>query len=326
MTIQITPHPQFPKESPWYRRYRYSKGAATADLLWLLVGLTVLGNLWYSTGGPERPAATAGPFLRPPAPLDSGEIYSPTTRAGGGNTSVRPGATDPTRSPWFELVKISSGNARQEYRPGHEYIELTASSRLEAPINLAGWQLTNGAIRRPRSDVAVISEAVTLAPGARAVVITGQPLNRSGWPFRQSFRLNKCVGYLNEQFETSGITPTFSRRCPDPEAELGASALPDKCYDFVRRLSSCHQPEFSEDREGNDLVDGREDDLNRQCRLYVEDHFSYDRCVAWHQTDADFYGDDWRVYLKRQWELWDEDREVMTLYDQNGKIVDQLDY
>jgi len=43
-------------------------------LPWFLTMLAVLWLLWFFTGGPER-AKNAGVFLKPPAPLDSGEDY-----------------------------------------------------------------------------------------------------------------------------------------------------------------------------------------------------------------------------------------------------------
>ena len=52
------------------------------DLKWLLVLLVVLWVVWYLGGGPENFAATHGPFLKPPAPLNTGEIYGPELAIG----------------------------------------------------------------------------------------------------------------------------------------------------------------------------------------------------------------------------------------------------
>ncbi|KKQ35901.1 MAG: hypothetical protein US50_C0003G0021 [Candidatus Nomurabacteria bacterium GW2011_GWB1_37_5] len=45
------------------------------DLKWLLIILVGLWFVWFFTGGPEHFESLAGPFLRPPAPLNTGEIY-----------------------------------------------------------------------------------------------------------------------------------------------------------------------------------------------------------------------------------------------------------
>ena len=41
-------------------------------LIWAFVGL---GVAWFLTGGPEREIARQGVFLRPLAPIDSGQAY-----------------------------------------------------------------------------------------------------------------------------------------------------------------------------------------------------------------------------------------------------------
>lgn len=49
-----------------------------------MFGLSVLGILavlwiiWYYSGGPARYEATHGPFLKEPAPIDTGEVYGPS--------------------------------------------------------------------------------------------------------------------------------------------------------------------------------------------------------------------------------------------------------
>ncbi|MFH1170593.1 MAG: hypothetical protein V1704_03475 [Candidatus Vogelbacteria bacterium] len=333
-------------------QWSMNRGSATSDLWWFVAIMIALWILWYATGGPSRPEAWRGPFIEPPAPISTGEIYGASLdesrRADHANSSSPRATTPTTPSPdsqpsgWEEkpLVSINAGNGAYEIQPGKEYIELTASYSNLAPVNITGWQLVNNPARHNPVSVAVIPSAVKLftsagastwgpiilRPGDRAVVVTGRPLARSGWPIQQSFRFNKCVGYLDEEFRTADITPSLRTRCPRPADEPGVATLPDKCYDFVRYLPSCHEPEFKEDSEGVDRVDGQIDNLTRQCRLYIQDHFNYNSCVKWHEQDTDFYGDEWRVYLNRTWEMWTENRETITLYDQSGKIVAEESY
>ena len=326
-----------------------NRGSAPSDLWWFVAIMIALWILWYATGGPSRPESWRGPFIEPPAPIGTGEIY------GVGHADSSSLATPPAsdsqfngweerplsaRSPWYGQVSINDGNGAYEIQPGKEYIELTASYSNLAPINITGWQLVNNPARHNPVGVAVIPSAVKLftsagastwgpiilRPGDRAVVITGRPLSLSYWPIQQSFRFNKCVGYLDEEFKNADITPSLRTRCPRPADEPGVATLPDKCYDFVRSMSSCHEPEFEENREGINRVDGQIDDLTNQCRLYIQDHFNYNACVKWHEQDSDFYGDEWRVYLNRTWDMWAENRELITLYDQSGKIVAEESY
>lgn len=50
---------------------------AIKDLKWLLAILVVLWFVWYFMGGSMHKAATSGPFVNPPAPLDNGQTYGP---------------------------------------------------------------------------------------------------------------------------------------------------------------------------------------------------------------------------------------------------------
>src|SRR3989344_7230169 len=134
------------------------RGSATSDLWWFVAIMIALWILWYATGGPSRPEAWRGPFIEPPAPISTGEIYG----ADGANRYEALAPDDPdlpspsSRSSWYGQVRIDTGNARYEIQPGKEYIELTASYNNPAPINITGWQLANSPTRRVRSDIVFI--------------------------------------------------------------------------------------------------------------------------------------------------------------------------
>lgn len=326
-----------------------NRGSATADLLWVLAVIAALWILWFATGGTERPSATAGPFIKPPPPIGTGEIYSPSSRgtraaqtapvspaAGGGQVQ----ASDPNRSPWSGQVALRVGTARYETQANREYIELTASSQLKTPVLITGWSISNGKNRRGgQSDFitlpaaaklfvrgAVPTTPIILEPGGRVVIITGYPPASDKWPARVSFQSNRCLGYLTQDLRAFRLPLSFPGSCPAPREEPGIENLPDDCYNFVRRWPACHTPEFRRDSDGYELLDGRRTALSSQCRSYLANHFSYSACVAWHAADPDFYGQAWRIYLNHIGELWAANRETITVYDREGKIVDQLDY
>jgi len=328
-----------------------NRGTATGDLLWVLAVIAALWVLWLATGGSLRPSATSGPFIKPPPPLGTGEIYSTdghTARVGSSGTTRQMAEREKVEqlnrnsSPWFGQIKIRAGNARSEESSNREYIELVADRKLLAPVNITGWQLVNNPARRARADVVLIpaaakvfssaAAAATLAPivlaaGEKAMITTGSPPNSSRWPARASFQVNRCVGYLTEQAINFRLASTLlPRACPAPREELGAIRLNSDCYDYVRRLSSCHKPEFKRKSDGHIYLDDRINKLSSACRAYLEDHFSYDRCLAWHQTDPDFYVGEWRVFLNHTWELWAKDREVISIYDAQGRLVDESSY
>jgi hypothetical protein len=46
-------------------------------LKWIIGFLIVLWILWYFLGGPQSYEAQKGPFIMPPSPVGTGEIYGP---------------------------------------------------------------------------------------------------------------------------------------------------------------------------------------------------------------------------------------------------------
>jgi len=52
-----------------------------SDLKWLIFILVILWFAWFLTGGPKHTERLKGPFLKPPAPMDTGDIYkTPQTK------------------------------------------------------------------------------------------------------------------------------------------------------------------------------------------------------------------------------------------------------
>ncbi|MEK7136400.1 MAG: hypothetical protein AAB821_02310 [Patescibacteria group bacterium] len=342
------------------------KGAVDKDLLVFLAVFFGLGLLWIMLGWPGQEDANS-PVVRFNADEtdSSRDGNSENSRSATGRSAraerllkaespqvVIDGYTY-TKSPWYKLVIIGRGTAKSADEARKEYIELRADSHNEQPINIGNWKLENGRNRRPvqissfkektlsavRVNIPLATnlfvglksklQPVVLGPGDRAYIITGSLRTGGDLPVRVSFRTNKCIGYLADN-ERNSFIPSLKKDCPRPGDEPGVENLTDSCYDFVRRLPTCHIPDDKpfRDRDG-DLVRNHLDgnvELSKICRDWVKVRFSYEACVSRHITDEDFYGTEWRVYLNRDWELWNDRREVITLYDDQGLLVDQISY
>lgn len=322
-----------------------SEGSAARDLGWLVAILIALWLFWAFSGGPQRFEVDDGrPFLRGPGASNESRpaTLRPARRSGGGQTDEETSFLPSSLvSPWREQIKLSQGNARSEDEARREYVVIENNSREQEVINITGWSLVNSPLRRSPPALATIPRAakifsplwaavslsdIKLDPGSRVIVNTGHPPASNEWPANVAFQTNKCTGYLATEFRDFHLSPALPKTCPKPSSEVGLAGLGDDCYDFVRRYPSCQPAEFERDSEGYELLNGRRFDLNSACRQYVIDHFSYGQCLAWHQLDADFYGPDWRVYLNRTWELWADNREQISLYDNQGRLVDQISY
>lgn len=77
------------------------------DLALLGIILAALWGVWLVSGGPNKYESTAGPFIKPLAPLDTGEIYGPTDSWfwGNNNANSNTGNFDPKVLPstWQQI-------------------------------------------------------------------------------------------------------------------------------------------------------------------------------------------------------------------------------
>lgn len=323
---------------------------AKSDLLWVIGMVALLAIAWFATGGPGRPAAEGGPFIRPPEGTTLGDTYGDL-----GNGSLRTNTADDldqftataVKSPYYGQVRLGKGTAQSAERPNDEYV--TIENRSKGAVTISGWSLKNGDDERPHltwsgnyinvkarwvvipNGQIILNPAlptnltsITLATGEQAVITTGRIIRSRPIAIDSSFKTNICTGYLADlpgyEFE-----PSLPRKCPAPRDEPGVNSLPEDCYDYVRRLSRCHAPEFDESRDNGLTIDGRATEMRSVCRNYIKEHFSYEGCLKYHLGDANFLGDKWRVFL-RTGELWRESRESITLYDNAGRLVDRITY
>ncbi len=318
-------------------------GNAKIDLLVVILLLFALGVAWVWTGGPSRTISHQGAFLSLPAPFGKGSgIIVPQFNLSGAQTSssttsgtpqssqqtdtqtastgVLGGITDPTRSPYAESVRIQIGNA-QASDVGQEYIVIQTSKAQSADVTMTGWTLESTAnnVRVSIPQAAAIpylgnmnsSGPVTVGAGSDVVVTTGHAPNGT------SFRVNMCTGYFGQY---QNFVPPLPRQCPMPTDE--AARFPQKtsgnqaCTNFIRGLSQCSLA-------GNTTLPGN---IGSSCQDFVLNNLSYNGCVATHQTDPNFYRNEWRIFLNRDQELWQNTHDRILLLDENGKLISSVSY
>ena len=320
---------------------------AKGDLIFVILVVFAIGIVWVFTGGPERARLNPGIFLKPPAPLGSGETYGGVNiskssiglNLNGGDRAVRDEAVKVADNldkieQELEEAKIRGDFSQFEnkimirkstYGPKgtdaeDEYIELYASNRNNEKIAITGWTLESmisgkrftigGANEIYRSGIINSEPELKLAPNENVIISTGRS------PVGASFRINKCIGYL-EQFQD--FYPSLSRSCPDPSDDFDSFAvLPANdftCEDIVDRISQCEM-------RLNSLPIG----TSNECSNFISNNISYTGCVKNHQNDLDFLGREWRVFLGRSEEIWRAKREIIRLLDTEGKIVDTYTY
>ena len=63
-----------------------------------------------------------------------------------------------------------------------------------------------------------------------------------------------------------------------------------------------------------------------KCWWYINNSEDYKKCYYDHNWESDFLTGEWRVYLNRDSELFENTNETVTLLDKNGSVVDTYSY
>lgn len=201
-----------------------------------------------------------------------------------------------------------------------EYITLSSNLDRGEVVAISGWRLRSlvtgsevvigGASNNP--IVGLRSEdPIVISRGARVIITQGNS------PIGTSFRVNKCSGYLEQKKNFSPALSTY--RCPAPieDAPPLSRDFDNECLDYIESLPICEEP-----RER----DTPEDRLTHACEQYIETQINYESCVINHRNDLDFFEQEWRVYTRARGIFWLEKRDKIQLIDNEGRVVDTIDY
>jgi len=279
---------------------------ALTDLKWLIFVIIIIWFVWFFTGGPERERSQHGLFLKPPAPLDTGETYGelPDLK----NEKL---FDIKTRTSIFrDEILISDTRNAKEGDVNMEYIEIKASNTNKDSVYITNWTLKNSlggiitigkASKLPYSGKINEENRLFLSRGDKAIISTGRS------PLGVSFQVNKCSGYL-EQFQN--FYPSLSSSCPSINVQLE-----QECVSYVSTLPSCKI-----------YIDELPSNLSDSCKSYIRNQVNYNSCVETHKNDSDFYKPEWRIYLGKNIEFWNNTSDLIRLYDQSGSLVGTSSY
>ena len=317
-----------------------------AEFGWFIWGFVAIGALWFFGGGLQRESSHEGAYLKPPAPLDSGQIYGKYYEGSGSNGKTKLDLPeDPaiflrntikgieaffTPAPKIDTTvnsftsilskKISFDGVAgaKNSDPGTEYLRIVASENNKTLLPISGLGLQgNGldtnktlprAVNQLTLGVTALKDAVSLPAGGRAIISSGRS------PVGTSFRVNMCTGYLG-QFQI--YTPALRAECPEPLAELNRAGLDNEkaCASFVKKIPRCEV-----------YRDAFPSDISTACKVFVTEKLTYNTCALDHAKDAGFYKDEWRLFLDSTSELWKNSGEIIKLVDEKEKMVDALAY
>ncbi|MGC9610792.1 MAG: hypothetical protein ABSE68_01025 [Minisyncoccia bacterium] len=218
-------------------------------------------------------------------------------------------------SPYYGQIKISSVS-----RGGfgsYNYFILSISYSLSKPINITGWHLESN------TGYVLIPTAVPdyspggVAPSADIILGKSQKVTfySNASPLVTNLRINKCLGYLNNTYK---FNPALPNNCPQMYSRPEISSFTGACQSLIISLSNCSSP--------------KPDDLNKlsyytdiACKEFINSRFNYNGCYNNHRSDADFFKDEWIVWLGGLLNF-DPIHDKLNLFDSRGLLVDQNIY
>lgn len=224
-------------------------------------------------------------------------------------------------SPYFGKVKMSNVRAPDIYA-NPTLITLNTYLGSSENINITGWKLEakKGYLLLPQAMgtynplITTVQFQDIIVKQNDTIYISSEsnPLGGKDW----NFRVNKCMGYLDN---ATKFPIPISVNCPRPQGETLPLYLGTRCKEYIATLGACQQPTDT----GMQSYDVFKDS---NCLNYVNSTFNYTGCYAKYYQTANFWENQWNIYLNRT------DREIMTdcdtiyLRDKNDLLIDKYIY
>lgn len=311
-----------------------------AEFGWFIWGLVGIGVLWFFMGGYTRQDSRQ-PYIKPAAPLDSGQTYGKTYIT---NAAKEKETLDLPDAPADVIRNIQGGlrniftfskkatsrnisfdgiGGAKETDVQREYLRIVAESSNKALVNMSGLVIRGTGYGITDYGVGVKIPQVTKLPILGMPYITndlevpadGVAIVSSGKsPIGTSFQVNMCTGYM-DQFQT--FVPNLRHDCPEPLTELENSPAraENSCRTFVASLPRCQA-------YGGSFPS----DISADCKAFVTGKLNYNSCVADHNAKNNFYLPEWRVFLGQTTELWKNKNETINLMNKDEEVIDTLVY
>lgn len=218
-------------------------------------------------------------------------------------------------SPYFRKIKIYSIKIRGS-TPALVVLSTNLSSGEK--INIANWQIKSktktstiqGGIEKYYPNQGAASDSIYVSRNHKVYISGGfNPLGSN-----RNFRINKCMGYLENYNDFPINIPTS---CPKPTSKE-ISHLGYYCQKFINSSSRCTIPNSSSEK--NLMYD-------YECASYIQGYFNYAACFNQYEKDSNFLQNSWHIYLNSINMLTGSDTcDTLYLKDSNGLFVDKRSY
>lgn len=207
-------------------------------------------------------------------------------------------------------VSISYINPASE---SFSYMEMALASNA-GPLqvtDITGWMVKS---RSGRYFTVPKAQEVYSFGGAQTDIIlkSGDALRMySGDGPRGNFRMNKCMGYLEDQ---TPFTPSIPMSCP-AVSRAETVNFTSECQDYAASLRVCENPNANPPVPISDAG----------C-FEVLRKLNYVGCVERYGRDEDFLNGEWWAWMGDQMNIFDPVHDKVQLLDKNGRLIDEYAY
>jgi len=272
---------------------------------------------------PVSPISPVSP-LSPILPWGVGGKDSGTSGARG-TVPEKPKITPPAGfaltdlSPYYQKVRFSN------VTPPKNYYSPTSVSRFSLrgatgtstlTIDVSGWEVkgNNGTqvyIPQAINSYSVNAYGTSLPMDVILTDGTVLTLYSSKSPVGVNFRLNKCIGYLSNEYNFS---PSLPQNCPSVN-RVAVSTFSGECQSFIFSLYGCKEPTPTEKNRYS---------YDSACYAFLN-KLNYRECYIAHRNDFDFLSNEWRIWTDREMPF-NSEHDRLLLLDKNGLLVDMYTY
>ncbi len=232
--------------------------------------------------------------------------------------SIPSGFTRNQLSSYFGKMRISAQyNSFYTYNPSE--FQIYSSLPSAEKVNITGWRIktNNGEITIPQAVNIYeqfglnTQEDIFLSANNYVHIYIGMS------PIGKNFRLNKCIGYLQNDYV---FFPQLPQNCPSP-SRSEISYLSGECQSYILSLWGCKVPDKDSESFYASIGGSYQEEV--ACRAFL-DTINQAGCFQQHYLDKDFLSNEWRVWVRKY--ILDSQHDRVLLFDKQGLLVDEYTY
>ncbi len=298
----------------------WMRGQANILILFFIVAVLIFGGSALFKNRLQQFASSTIPAVEKTSSSGSSPNFQPSsgTSVGaapqtGANGSASP---KPVTPPAERAGAVTVSGVSPSYDGERATVTLQTNLNDGESVDVTGWMLETNkrrlylpqAVRAYQVNGANTEGDMVLQKGNYVTLYAG-----SLSPVGYSFRVNKCMGYLDAEYQFPSLLPN---ECPVP-ARSSYETLAGWCQNYIQSLGNCALPSTMTTNSW------RGDDGNA-CRSFVNDFFTVAHCYQSFQGDA-LLDNEWRVWVNIA-NVFDPQHDVVKLINTDGKVISTYVY